>query len=265
MKKIWYLFLLSLITRFSTSISFAWYDVDSDIKNRIDVLMSVVERQWWSQSTFEQINKYGKIINSFSKIQLEWEQKEMIWYLLYLFQEKVVELKKNTITQDTLITNVDWERVGQTRLSWHNTERNNLWLNNYKLNDKLNFTALTWAENLARNNKTSYTHTRNAGDWYYNYDKILSRFGDLWVTFGYGATAFTENVAYQYYNCNKTDCTDDMIAALKKWFNFFMSERSWKWPHYKAVTHPYFTDMGFGVGVSGKKYWVVTHYGVNVE
>jgi hypothetical protein len=33
--------------------------------------MIVVEKQWSSQSTFEQIEKYEKVINSFSKITLK--------------------------------------------------------------------------------------------------------------------------------------------------------------------------------------------------
>jgi hypothetical protein len=45
---------------------------------------------------------------------------------LYLFEEKVEELKEQIVTQDELITNVDRYKVQETWLEWHNAERRNL-------------------------------------------------------------------------------------------------------------------------------------------
>jgi hypothetical protein len=87
----------------------------------------------------------------------------------------------------------------------------------------------------------------------------------LWITFDYNKTAFTENIAYQYYVCNKSDCTQDMINALKKWFDFFMKEKSDKGSHYRAIVHEYFDQLWFWVATNWKYYWVVTHYGINVN
>lgn len=241
------------------------YQVSSKIKDRIDGLMNVVEIQWGKESKINQLNKYQKIIDSFSKVRLEWEQKEMIDYLLYLFKIKANELRGSLVNQEDVIPNIDWKRIEETWLQWHNEERNKIWLWNYKINDSLNYSALVWANELANMNKTSYTHTRNSWDWYYNYDKILDRFNNIWVSFDYNWTAFTENVAYQYYGCSKSDCTQDLINAMKKWFDFFMSEKSWNWAHYRAIIHPYFTDLWFWVWVSWKRYRVVTHYWINVE
>jgi hypothetical protein len=40
-----------------------------------------------------------------------------------LFQAKVIELKKNTIIQNDLIKNVDWDKVQEEILRRHNDER----------------------------------------------------------------------------------------------------------------------------------------------
>ena len=263
MKRIYYILMTWIISISLLSVSFAWYNVNSSIKNRIDWVMNVVEKQWGVMSTISQINKYQKIINTFSKVNLSGEWKDMIWYLLYLFEEKVEELEEEIVTQDELITNVDRDKVQETWLEWHNAERDKLWLGKYKINESLNFSALTWAQKLAKQNYS--THKRLSTDWYYNYTSILNRFGDLWISFDYTKTAFTENIAYQYYSCNKSDCTQEMINALKKWYNFFLGEKSWNGAHYKAIAHPYFDEIWVGVALVGKRYWVVSHYGINVE
>lgn len=241
----------------------AGYNVSGKIKNRIDTVMSIVEKEWNWYSTIAQISKYQKIVNSFEKIRLSGEAKEMIWYLSYLFENKIEELKEDIITQDELIGNVDWNEVGEKWLEWHNAERRKLWLDEYDLNESLNFSSLEWAKHLAELNYS--THKRKSSDGYYNYSSILSWFNDLWIDFDYKLTAFSENTAYNYYKCTKSDCTNDMISALKKWFDFWMSEKSWNWSHYRAIAHPYFEEIGFGVALVGKRYWVVSHYGVNVE
>ena len=67
--------------------------VNNKIKIRIDGLMSVVDKQWSIQYSIpEQKEKYQKIVNSFSKVKLQWEQKEMIDYLVFLFNKKLQEL-----------------------------------------------------------------------------------------------------------------------------------------------------------------------------
>ncbi len=254
---------LSVIGLFAIWKVDAGYNVSSNIKNRIDSVMSVVERQWWTKSTIAQINKYQKIINSFSKIKLTGEWKEMIWYLLYLFEEKVEKLEEEIVTQDELITNVDWDRVEKAWLEWHNAERRGLWLDEFKTSESLNFSSLEWAQKLARQNYS--THERKTSDNGYNYYSILNWFNWLWIDFDYNGTAFSENIAYQYYKCTKSDCTNEMINALKKGFDFWMSEKSYNWSHYRAIAHPYFEEVGFGVALVGKRYWVVSHYGINVE
>ncbi len=127
----------------------------------------------------------------------------------------------------------------------------------------MNFSSLEWAQKLAKQNYS--THKRLSSDWHYNYTSILNWFGDLWIKFDYNWTAFSENIAYQYYSCTKSDCTQDIINAIKKWYNFFLSEKPYNWPHYRAIAHPYFDEIWVGVALVGKRYWVVSHYGINVK
>lgn len=264
MRKLYYIIIALISFNLLLSASHAGYNVNSKIKNRIDTVMTVVEKQWWSQSTIAQINKYQKIINAFSKVKLSGEWADMIWYLSYLFKNKVAELKEDIVTQDEVIWNVDRDKVQSTWVSWHNQERAKLWLKPYKINDSLNFSALTWAQHLAEQNYS--THARQSSDnWKYNYYSMLDRFNWLWINFGYKWTAFTENIAYRYYSCNKPDCTNEMIAALKKWYNFFLSEKSYNWAHYRAISHPYFDEIWVWVALVGNGCWVVSHYGIGVE
>jgi hypothetical protein len=40
-----------------------------------------------------------------------------------LFEEKVEKLEAEIVTQEELITNIDWDKVRETWASWHNIER----------------------------------------------------------------------------------------------------------------------------------------------
>ena len=234
-------------------------------KNRIDSLMTVVEKQRSNETIFSQISKYEKIINSFSKVKFQNnDQKEMVAYLLERFQDKVHYLQSQVETQDDIISNVDRDLVEETWLSRHNEERQKLWLSPYKINPSLNYSSLVWAQKLANESRTSNTHSRDSSYWY-NYSKILDRFNGFGIPFNYNSTAFTENIAYQAYTCKKSDCTQEMIAALKKGFDFFMKEKSYNGSHYRAITHEYFDQLWFWVATNWKYYRVVTHYAINVK
>ena len=69
------------------------YTVSTKVKTRIDTIMLVVKDERSKKySLQEQKNRYQNIVDSFSKIKLQWEQKEMIDYLIYLFKNKLKEL-----------------------------------------------------------------------------------------------------------------------------------------------------------------------------
>ncbi len=184
---------------------------------------------------------------------------------------KIDEQSKNTssIWQNTTIVplkNINMETLRTFRLTKHNTERNTLGLNNYTYDIDLEKTATVRANYLAQIG--SSTHKRIASDWYYNYDSIKQRFADQWVEFTeVGDTLFSENIGRRILNCKKSECTQDTSNAMQKVFDFFMSEKKAKWPHYKAVISNTFTKMGMGMAIDPKtnKYFLVTHYSVDLK
>jgi len=228
-------------------------------KARVDSVMSVVERDWWKETIVNQIAKYEKFINAFSKARFkDDDQKEMIMYLVECFQKKVDYLKTQVKTQDQIISNVDRDKVQRERLSRHNAEREKKWLSTYTYNENLNYTSLIRAQQIAKEQrKTWSTHARKLGDWYRNTDSIRERFSNLWIN----ALYFSESNAYGYYNCKKSDCTQEMIDALKKCFNRTFLDRN----HYSAVVSSIYDQIWLWVSTNGTYVWLTTHYWKDIK
>lgn len=164
----------------------------------------------------------------------------------------------------SLPININFEKVSSAWLSWQNQERTTLHIPAYTWNQLLHYSAQQWAETLK--NKWTTTHRRLSTDGYYNYRNIKNRFNDQWVTFhDESGTMFSESLGWGYYSCKKADCTDDLIKAISSTFRFFMREK-WKsyQPHYRAIVSKNFTDLWLGIAISGKRYYLVSHYGKNV-
>ena len=221
--------------------------------------MVMVDRQWWNDDAFSQIARYEKIINSFSKISLnDKDKKEIISYMIECFQQRVNNLKSQVKTQDQVISNVDRNRVKEEWLAWHNYERSQKWLDEYTYNETLNYTSLIWAQQIAsEKRKTWSTHARKSVDWYRNTDSIRERFANLWVNVVY----FSESNAYWYYNCKKSDCTQEIIDALKKCFNRTFLDRN----HYSAVVSSTYDQIWFWVATNWTYLWLTTHYWKNIK
>lgn len=183
-----------------------------------------------------------------------------IWLFALLFGANGIFAATGTISYAP--TKVDMGKVRAERIKRHNAERTKLWLTAYTGSAKLDATAQKRADYLAKINKA--THVRKPSDSYYNYKSIKARFTGQNINFPAeksGIPNFTENLAYQYYNCSKADCTTDLITAIKKWFAFFMSEKYKIYkPHYKAIIGKQFKLVGMGIGVVGTRYYIVTHY-----
>ena len=166
-------------------------------------------------------------------------------------------------------SNIDEQKVRDAILSRHNEERNNVWVNSYIYNLDLEWSATTRATKLADSHKTSNLHLRNSWDWYYNYNSILNRFSDLWINFPASvkwASSFSESIWYWSYKCSKSDCTQDLITAIKKtWTGLIMKEKNSNGSHYKAATMKHFTQMWVWIAIdkSNNRYYLVLHYGVN--
>lgn len=258
MKKYLCIVVLSILLTLFVWQSFA-VNISPANKSKVDSLIAVVEQQKGSESLAAQLVWYEKMANSLSRTMLEdWDQKEMIEYLLEYFQQKISVLKSQVITQNEIIWNVDWDKVKQERLSWHNYERSQKWLSPYTYNESLNYTALTWAQQIANEQRKTWgTHVRQAWDGYYKTESIKNRFSNLWVNVVY----FSESNAYWYYSCSKSDCTQEMIDALKKCFTRTFLNKG----HYPAVVSSTYDQIWVWVAKNWNYIRVTTHYGVNVK
>ena len=166
-------------------------------------------------------------------------------------------------------SNINEQKVRDAILSRHNEERNNIWVNPYSYNLDLEWSATTWATIQADSHKTNNLHLRNAWDWYYNYNSMLNRFSNLWIKFPTSvkwAASFSESIWYGTYKCSKSDCTQDLITAIKKtWTNLIMKEKASKGSHYNAATMKHFTQMWAWIAIdkSNNRYYLVIHYWVD--
>lgn len=157
--------------------------------------------------------------------------------------------------------NIDLAEVEETRLQRNNELRTSKELKPYVLDADLTATAQAWSEQAALQN--SIDHKRKPSDWYYNYSGIEKWFADRGVKFrNVNRVTFSESVGYGYYKCDKEDCTDDLIKAIKSTWSFYMKEQPYFGVHYKALVHPVFTTMGLGVAVNEetKRYYLTVHY-----
>lgn len=176
---------------------------------------------------------------------------------------------QDSCTQITVQTvpNVDMKEVRQAWLGWYNDYRSKMGLAPYSLDDTLDLTAGNWSYYSVK--RGTINHQREWKGAYYDYKLIGQWFANFGVTFPnvHGVT-YSENIGWNYYNCKKTDCTDDLIAATKSTFDFFLGEKGKAYhAHYDSIVNSEFTKMGVGVAVdqTAKKYYVTVHFGTDVH
>jgi len=258
MKNLKNLFLIWVVVLCLFSFSFAG-NLSQASKARVDNIMMIVENELNKETVFAQLSRYEKFVKAFSNVKSKnSEQNEMIKYLVECFQKKVDLLKNQLKTQEEVAPNVDWDKVQEEWLAWHNEERNDRWLDSYTYNESLNYTSLIRAQQIAsEKRKTWSTHARMLTDWYRNTDSIKERFSNLWVKVVY----FSESNAYGYYNCKKSDCTQEMIDVLKTCFNRTFMDGS----HYPAVVSSTFDQIWLWVAINWNYVWVTTHYWKNIK
>ncbi|MDD2693311.1 MAG: CAP domain-containing protein [Candidatus Gracilibacteria bacterium] len=173
-----------------------------------------------------------------------------------------------TTTYNNSVKNVDLDRVRNTWLTWTNKVRSEQGLAPYTIDTRLNSTATEWSE---------YSKTRGyiihgrpgdgcvgVGNYTcYNFSAI-----DTWFKARgidpviIGRAKHTENIGTRGYSCSSSDCTDKLIAAVEKTFDYFLSEKSYNGVHYKSLVNPVFTKIGVGVAVDESKgvYYLTVHY-----
>lgn len=189
-------------------------------------------------------------------------------------QEKVLAANLSTtpcqLIGDELDSRFDMKRVRTTWFSWINDARKKSGLPPYTENQQLDRTATDWAKTMR--DRGIMSHKRNPGDTYYNYAKITAWFADHGVVAKniYRVT-HTENIGGGYLQCSQSDCTDELIAAIRPTFDAYMREGSntegtsgngtSTRAHYNSVMNKYFQEIGMGVAInSDGKVFATTHY-----
>jgi hypothetical protein len=156
-------------------------------------------------------------------------------------------------------------KVRWARMSRYNYVRKDLGRVPYVFNRDLDKTAYERSEKA----KSDWfiTHKRSPTDWYYNYDWITKRFADRGLTFkNVNRATFSENIWRNYYSCSKTDCTQDLINAIRPTFDMYMKEKSRNWPHYASIVKTEFRIIWLWIVVdyTNKKYFLTVHYGTEI-
>lgn len=177
---------------------------------------------------------------------------------------KAQAIKPSTNQTYFSLPNVDSERVRNAFLDWHNQERNSVWLPSYSYHSELERSAHIWSESLRDEARTVNTHTRAPDTAYYNVQSIKNWFAQHDVTFV--NDVFSESVGRGYYKCNKADCTDDLLKAMRGSWDFFMSEKEKGGSHYRAIVSKQFSQIWIGISIdtARKRYYFVIHYGADL-
>lgn len=164
------------------------------------------------------------------------------------------------------INNIDLIRVEKEWLSWVNNLRSQSGLHPYTQDSRLSDTAQEWSE--FSKNRGYIIHGR-PGDGCvgetnyhcYNFPAIDQWFKERWINPQIiGRSKHTENLWIGSYRCNSGDCTQSAINAIKKTYNFFLSEKSYNGVHYRTMISPNFTKMWLGLSIKNGTYYLTIHY-----
>jgi len=197
---------------------------------------------------------------------------EMLWRLITEVNDKPsakasdIDGKECVSMGNELPDSIEAQRVRDAWLKWINAARADVGLPPYVLNDQLSRTATAWS-NYSRA-RGYIDHKRPGQTAYYDYSRIVAWFKNLGLTFEQvGRSGVTENITWNIYSCHQTDCTDELIAASREGFNYFMSEKGRAYsPHYDSIMSPSFEMIGVGVAVdeAKHKFYLTVHYGTKI-
>lgn len=246
--------------------------------NTLDVTEPDIESEVWYRVYIEALQNNSYIPSSLKVLdQLvnRGEMAEMTWRIMeniqsqpftqFTINEPVDSSSYAICADNEMPSNIDMNFVRATWLGWYNSARADLGLHAYTYNNYLNYSATTWSEYSLVVGVMS--HKRPGQTAYYDYNMITQWFADLGITFKnvYRVT-YSENIGRGYFSCNKTDCTQDFINAIRPTFDFYMAEKGKDYTaHYDSVMNAYFYEIGIGFAVdsSGNLYTTV-HYGTEL-
>lgn len=166
-------------------------------------------------------------------------------------------------TVSSPVAGVDITKVQNTWLSWYNAERAKVGAPALVIVPELNKTAQTWADTAKQR---GYIDHKRGTNTYYDYNLIKKWFAQQGVTFNGKGTVFGESIAWNTYSCNQSDCTDELIDAIRSSFDFFDGEKKTGGPHYEMMVNKGYKQIGLGIAVDTKtkRYYLVTHLAVSV-
>lgn len=290
MKKI-IIFVILFVTLLNSSFAAEAYTLT--VKDKILIyntsvkITKLIDKKWDIIVTryVAKINKALKKIekNSRTYMILNWIKTKIVEYqnTKYKKENKIEEPKaeekkeesKSNYQSKTNFSDlkIDMTRVRTAWLWYYNDVRKNIWKSEYSFDEKLNDTAEEWSDTSL--SRWVMSHKRDAGDSYYNYNKITSRFKDRWVVCkNVNRITHSENIWRGYYSCSDSnDCTDKLIWGIKQVFLMYMAEK-WKsnHVHYDSVIMTQFTKIWVWIAIkksSGSNYefYITTHYCTELE
>jgi len=166
---------------------------------------------------------------------------------------------------DDLPKNIDMKKVRSTWLGWVNRERKMSGLHAYSYDPLLHASATNWSQYSRDIGKIE--HKRPGTKAYYDYKAITSWFKNLGLVFkNVNGTTHTENIGWGYYECDASDCTQELENSIRGTFDFFMAERKSNGVHFRSVMNRDFERIGLGVAIDEKshRYFLTVHYGTEI-
>lgn len=160
--------------------------------------------------------------------------------------------------------NIDFEKVKDRWLKWHNDVRSKLWNMPYNYDERLNNTSYLWSKKQREDWFLSYK--KYWDNEIYSYNSVNKWFTDRWVNCKVEWWAGTRESVWKFwYKCTDQNCSDEFLNSLKVIFDIFMSKK-WNNANYLAITQPNLKKIWLWIAIYETKednyyeYYITSHY-----
>lgn len=168
-------------------------------------------------------------------------------------------------TAETPLNKIDINQVRTTWLEWYNDARSAEGKSAFKYNKYLNWSAKKWSQ--ISSDRGEMSHKRPGQTAYYDYNIITQWFADLGITFkNVNRITYTENIGRGTFRCSDSDCTQELIDAIRSTFNYYMAEKNQEYrAHYNSIMNT-FNEIGLGIVIdeNTNQYYLTVHYGTEL-
>lgn len=183
---------------------------------------------------------------------------------------KKYEKKSGSYHLDRVVP-YDADFIAEERLRWVNILRKGQWVDLLELDSTytLRNTATERAVDLKKKQNADHLRSEqkcvnpSSNNYCYDYPKMVERFDERWVTFtNVNRATFTENIWRARYSCTDDECTDEVLASIRHVFDYFASEQTYEWVHWRTMIQKNFEIVWVWVAID-KEFWkayVVAHY-----